>query len=372
MKNIVKYIRNFVVVGVSVVALAAPGLTGIASAQVKYDPNGTPTTKTPVFNQFYDVPDGVGNEADFVRIKPQAGTNADYANSLNSACNVGDAYTVRTYIHNGADPSYNNNGAGSAVAHNVKVAMQAPLNSKFDTFMFNSVVTASNATKVADSATLNCNGKTVKLTLVPGSVQTYSKQLGFQGAPDSAVNGSLGISSHVAGSGDVWACWPERVIVTYTVKVTSVPQPAPSAGQCKAVSVTTDKNRTVKVNVDGSTTNAQIVGYKIDFGDGTVVDKQAATHQYAKDGTYKIVAQVQVKLANGQTVWKTAETCEKQVTFTSNKPPKVTPPPAHKLTPPTTLVNTGPGAMLGIFAAVTAASTVAYRWFIGRKLSQES
>src|SRR3990167_11443122 len=78
----------------------------VQAACVQYDPNGTPTAKTPVFNQFCGVPNGVGNEADFVRVRanttgdPKTGNNADYVDSLNSACTVGAKYDVRTYVHN--------------------------------------------------------------------------------------------------------------------------------------------------------------------------------------------------------------------------------------------------------------------------------
>jgi len=61
-----------------------------------------------------------------------------------------------------------------------------------------------------------------------------------------------------------------------------------------------------------------------------------------------------------------------------------TPPVAPPVTPPTTpptvtvvktttkeLVNTGPGDVIGIFAAVTAISAVAYRFVLGRRLNRQ-
>jgi hypothetical protein len=48
-----------------------------------------------------------------------------------------------------------------------------------------------------------------------------------------------------------------------------------------------------------------------------------------------------------------------------------TPTPTQTTTSvPTTLVNTGPGSVLAIFAAVSAASAVAYRFVIGRRLAR--
>lgn len=210
------------------VMLVTAGLSGTVSAAVQYDPNGTPTSKTPVFNQFYGVPNGVGNEADFVRVKTKAGTNADYANNINGACAADEVYTVRTYVHNGADPAYNTAEGASAVAHDVVVAMTAPLNTPKSQFEFKSTISSSNAAKVSDNGFLTCaNGKQVKLNLVPSSVQTYSKPLGFKTVEDSSVNGSLKIASRTQGSGDVFACWDDRVIVTYDVKVVEPKEEVP-------------------------------------------------------------------------------------------------------------------------------------------------
>jgi hypothetical protein len=39
---------------------------------------------------------------------------------------------------------------------------------------------------------------------------------------------------------------------------------------------------------------------------------------------------------------------------------------------PTALVNTGPGSIVGVFAATASLGTLAYRWFIGRKLQQNT
>jgi hypothetical protein len=199
---------------------------GTAHAMIKYNPNGNPTSTTPVFNQFYDVPDGVGNEAEFVRIRPQTSPNSALVTTLNSACNNNDAYTVWNYIHNGADPSFNGNGTGTAVAHNVNIHMTAPLGATSNTFQFTSAISASNAATVTAAAHLNC-AQSVKLSLIPGSVRYVTVTHGTVVAPDSAVNGNLSIDGHVAGKDDVWACWEERVAVFYDVKVTVTPPVVP-------------------------------------------------------------------------------------------------------------------------------------------------
>ncbi len=366
-----KFIKNTVLaLAVTTVSMAA--MTGRVAAGVPYGANGTTTSATPIFNNFYDVPNAVGNEADFVRVKPKAGGNADYVDTLNSACNNGDSYNVRTYVHNSASPDYNNNGSGSAVAHNVVVAMTAQLGSG-STFRFGSTISASNAGSVNDSGFLKCGDKTVKLTLVPGTVQTYSKPIGFQTVADSSVNGSLKVGSRAQGSGDQWACWEDRIIVVYEVKVEEVKTPPPtpvSEAICKVADgdIVASDNRTIKVTAKGETTNATVIGYEINWGDGSKVStKQTDTHTYAKDGSYTIKVRVQVKMADGTTKWVDGGSCTRQVTFKPGEKPEIPVTPTTPTTPsqptPTRLVNTGPGNLFGIFTVVSVLGAILHRRF---------
>lgn len=206
-------------------------LSSSASAlRIPYGPGETlDSPNTPAFNIYYDVPT-VGDEADFVRVRKSNGdptrpaTPYVFTDTVNDKCEVGSMFDVRTYVHNGADDDMNDGGNGSAVAHNVRVAMQAPLNTSSKNFTFTSTISASNATSVTDNGKLNCD-ETVRLKLVPQTVKVYSQPTGWNGAADSAVNGSLALGSRQAGSGDVWGCWTDRVIVVYTVKVEKVPTP---------------------------------------------------------------------------------------------------------------------------------------------------
>jgi hypothetical protein len=365
--NIKQLLSKTVITVFAAMILAVPAF-GKADAAIVYDPNGNITQDTPVFNEFVGVPFGVGDESDFVRVKPQAGTNADFTSTLNAACNTGDAFTVRTYIHNGATPTQNLNGTGPAVAHNVQVALRAPLDTDGTSFPFRSTVTANNAATVADNGVLDCGTKKVTLSLVPNSVKTYSLLLGFQGAPDSAVNSSIKVGSRVQGSGDQWGCWDDRILVVYDVMVQEVKeQPLPSLGDCKLVDIqTTNGTRNVTATVTGETTNATIIGYKIDWGDGTPAsDKQTDTHTYAKDGTFTITTSVLVRFADGTTALKSAPACTKQVTFKVNQPPQVLPPPPVTPVPPV-LPNTGPGTILATFLGMSSLGTLLFNRF-GRR-----
>lgn len=99
------------------------------------------------------------------------------------------------------------------------------------------------------------------------------------------------------------------------------PKPKPQTLTCDAVKVTiTDaKKRIVSASVSGTATNTTISGYKINFGDGTTVNKQSATHTYAKYGKYTITAHVSGTV-NGETKTVTSAACSKEVSFA--EPPK--------------------------------------------------
>jgi hypothetical protein len=352
---------------VALVAAVAPAV--VTAAPIQYNPGGTGTSATPVFNTFYDVPNGVGNEADFVRLKTQAGANSTYINALSSACNVGDAFTVRTYVHNGADPSLNGNGAGSAVARKVVLAQKAELETPKSSFKFSSTISSSNAASVSDDATLNCGTKTVKLTLIPSSVKTYSKTLNFQAASDASVNGNLQLGSRAQGSGDVWACWDDRVTVTYEVKVVEVPKVVEVAPVCEALTVVKKDGRKVTVDVKYAANSATFKNVKVDFGNGVVKTYTSfpAEYTYEKDGSYTIKAAVVTN--KGEVV---SNECTKTVVFTAPGAPTPTPTPVPVAAPvaqPTALPEVGAGNIAALFSIVTVAATAGYRVFLGRKLA---
>lgn len=380
--NIRSFIKRAVPVAVvASVAMVMTVATQVNAAQIPYVPGQPlPSIETPVFNTYTDVPFGVGNEADFVRVRPSTGDvtnngstgqrNSLYVDSLNAACNVGDMYDVRTYIHNGADADFNNNGAGSAVAHNTTVTMRAPLNETGKNFTFSSTISASNAASVSDTGRLNCSGQNVRLQLVPQSVKVYSKALGWKTASDSAVNGSLKVGTHQFGSGDVWGCWDERVLVAYVVKVVEVPQ-VPMAS-CDLLTVTALGDRRYKFDVKYTARNgAEFKGVSFNYGDGNTGAEDE--HTYDRDGTFTVVATVTFMI-NGAEVTKTSDACAKPVTVTpENCPipgkehlPKDSPECVETTTPPA-LPVTGPASLAGLFAAVSAAGAGAYRFVLRRR-----
>jgi hypothetical protein len=333
---------------------------GSASARTQYSPGGMGTSTTPIFNEFYDVP-GVGDEADFVRVKPKAGGNDAYVNSLSDACVTGSTFNVRTYVHNGADPNYNNS---TAVAKQVAVAMNAQLGQEKKEFTFTSTISAKDMASMTDSATLKC-ADNVKLTLVPSSVQVYSKPLGFNTVADSSVNGSLSIGSRVLGSGDVYACWDDRVIVVYEVKVEKVvPQPVFS---CDLLTYTAlpEKNRYRFVVNTTATNGATLKDVTYNFEGKNHTGGTSFDYTFVNSGDQTVTATANFTV-NGQTQSRTNENCTKKLNITKDNcpvPGKTHLPRDHKdckenpnppQPPRGRMPETGAAGTIGLFTGISA------------------
>jgi hypothetical protein len=226
----------------------AVSLSGNASALAcyQYNANGFQTSQTPVFNNICGIDSPLsstsgnyplGDEPNFVRIRPNTSNgsplgsqNPPLVNDLATTCNAGDKFDVWTYIHNDAEAQFNDNGNGSAVAKNVKLALNASqIGSVNNKFNFSSSVSASNADSVSDGASLSCNGQQFKLTLVPSSVHYNNNlaQTSYNSLPDSVVNSSTPIGSPVWEAGNVWGCWDYRTVVVYEVSLEKVPTTPP-------------------------------------------------------------------------------------------------------------------------------------------------
>lgn len=102
------------------------------------------------------------------------------------------------------------------------------------------------------------------------------------------------------------------------------PEPKPQTITCKKILlVKNDENRNVQVAVTGTDEYTSISGYKVDFGDGTIVYKQNAEHTYDKYGKFIITAYVIGKV-DGETTKATSDACTTTVEFV--KAPVETPP----------------------------------------------
>ncbi len=369
-------ILNKLTAGLVAVAAGLVLTAGVASA-IPYTGDTTHASPIPAFNVFtgdVPLPAPVGGEAGFYQGRAPIDNNINdgttpFGDPISTTCSNGQLLQMRVYVHNGASASGNDNGNGPSVAHGTKVKISLPTN-EATSFSSSATISADNAASVYDNLAINCNGQKVKLEYV--NATQYSKNSGVTQLNSNILGAGVPIQSRSV-SGDVWGCWDDRVYVVLVVKVVKVETPPPVAAKCEMFSITADKNRTVNVNsFKYSASNAQVKNVVINWGDGKSTTVEDATkvvgqsHQYGADGTYNVTATVRFTVEGQADIVSggAGTSCSQAVTFKSGK---VVPPPTTPVGP-TTLVNTGPGQVAGIFAAVTAAGTLGYRRMLARRL----
>jgi PKD repeat protein len=194
-----------------------------------------------------------------------------------------------------------------------------------------------------------------------------------------------------------------------TTSVTFSPVPAPT---CDGLSLTKLGGREIQAVVSYTADGATLQSVTYNFGDGTkpvTVASTTTNYTYATDGTYSVSAAITF-LVNGQTEVISSNSCVQTVSFSAPtctapngqtypagseqcKPTctavngqtypegseqcktctapngEIFPLGSSQCTPaPATLVNTGPGSMLGIFASTTIVGMIGYRWYMVRRL----
>lgn len=160
------------------------------------------------------------------------------------------------------------------------------------------------------------------------------------------------------------------------------PTPKVHVAQCDVLNFTkfNDQTKEVTASVKGFVSGeAEITGYKIAWGDGTVdtnrtdAERASFSHTYKKHGDYKVVAHVNFLVEDKTKVSKTAKTCVNEVSFEApvvEKPedpqdptPVVKPQPTGKALPET-------GAASILFGAFgTGGLGVALRNWLGSRRS---
>ena len=232
----------------------------------------------------------------------------------------GDNYVVKNLTKQG---SYSNSVTASC---NDELQYSMQLSNTHFGALNNVILTAtlpanggtSTATATTDLGGLSGTSDTVSVTLPSGATQ-------------SLINGTTVLYN---GNGGVIKTLPDTIktgvnigtlngstteFVNFKVKVTCAP--VVSTAECSLIELSmVSDSRKVNVTVKTAVNNATITGYKVDYGDGFVATTKDSSHTYAKDGTYKIVASVQAKYADGSTKWITSDACAKSVTVTTEQP----------------------------------------------------
>jgi len=384
------------------------GLSTTASADCiyQYNPNGFPTSSTPVFNKICGVPGGVGDESNFVRIRPDVTGNDEDNNSnpaysigtINSACNSGSKYDVWNYVHNDATQAENPDvGSGSAVSLGTYINMTAPINTTNDSFSFSGTVgNTGNLTGTAGAtsttnmtpAVLDCNGNRVQLSIVPGSVNEYSIPYGQwenNSQNGAALNTNLPIGSTNTGginSGTQWGCWTYRIVIVYQVQVTPIPvQTTPPT--CNFI--TADQTEIEKVSYTANSANVTGYNFNIYSGSSASGTPLSSSGNVGLTLPYLYSSFPNLTLNEGHQYTVTAAVTSSNFanvssagcsfTFTTPKtPPTPTPTPTPTVTPTaqvTSLTNTGPGSVVAIFAAVSLVASGIYYWVLRRHLAKK-
>lgn len=233
-------------------------------------------------------------------------------------------------------------------------------------------------------------GTTTTHTYAPGS---YTATVTVNGT----ANGKAVTSSPASCSGQVTVGKPPVVPPTpeyACVSLTATPTDQPDA----------NGNVMYTLNATASATNATITNYDFNFGDNTqdamvaTGDTTAsATHTYAP-GSYTAQVTVMVQLADGTAKQVTADACQTKITIaapTCTSPsgqtypvgssecqpaPTCTAPsgqtypagsnqctPTTPTTPATSLPNTGPGDVFGLFSGITMSGAGMHRIFSNRR-----
>jgi hypothetical protein len=308
--------------------------------------------------------DGQIEGGDIYRISNLTDGTAYTSSATAKACDLLE-YRVRLY----------NPGSATLTAVHVEANISTE-----QTTSFTSTITASSPDADPGStsafATVNLSSAQT-LNYVPGTTQLLDQN----DNPIQTLSDGITISGTGVNIGNIGPSVIEYV--QFQEKV-SCPTPVvtPPSYACTILGLTAEENRTVKISNFATTqaNGATFANATITWGDNTEVTSASPigqSHQYAANGKYTVTATANFNIANGQPKSATSESCTQVVTFTSTTPPTVTPPTTPPATPPATpaaptaLVNTGPGSVIGLFAATSIGGTALYRRLLARRLSRQ-
>lgn len=353
MLTFTKRLAGFVGLGVvTTIAVAA-----VAYAAVTFGPSrSTFTWAKPAtyitFNSITDNPTW-GDERYLVKARDvNAGTNT-YSTKMSVTDN--QELVVAVYFHNNAAANLN------LVAKNTKVKVNLPSGSAASQEL-KAFISADNATPQSVFSTMDLtNGSPFTLQYIPGSAQlktnSITTSLSDNIVTDGVLVGTNGPNGNVPGCGEFSG------FASFRVKV-KVEQPKPEVKfACEALDVTKVSRTRFDFTAKASATNATVQSYVFTAKDanGNVVDTKtvntsalSASYTFNRDvaGTYTV--SVVVKTDKGDA---NGAHCVKQVTV------EAAPVVSSAVTPTKELPNTGPGAVVGIFAGASALAGVGHYVF---------
>lgn len=256
------------------------------------------------------------------------------------------------------------------------------------------LITYKNAGNTVQNQVLIRDNLPPQMTLVSGSTYVYNQAHpdGIQIPDNDITAGGIDIGNYGAGAiayielqaqvpqasalgcgtnlfQNVGGAQPQGMQWYYNVASTVVNKTCPSTPtySCNSLNIVQGDNRTVTASFDYTAENgATFNNVTYNFGDNTTpltTNEPSVNHTYAQDGTYTVTATANFTV-NGEQKSVSSEGCTKTVTFSTPTTPTPTP------TTPTSLVNTGPGSVVGIFAGATIAGAVGHRLFKMRRFAR--
>ena len=419
MKEIIKAILSVTKMPKKTITLTLAGIASLvfAGTVFAWSPDRpTYTIENPAphvtFNSITNNPN-YGDERTFFDAKDAANTGkGGFVDKVN--VQSGQEVLLRVYVHNNAADNLNDpNFTGPGVAKNTKVRIHLPTASA-NALRANAYVSADNAApkEVADTVDLAGNGA-FSVSYVPGSAVAYTNAVpsGIK-LNDSIVTTGAPVGYNQA-DGVVPGCFKYDMIVTIKVKVQkpayNVAKTVRFEGQTSSdwkESVTAKPGQTVEWRVaftnTGSTSLKNVIvldkvpaGMTVVPGSVRVFNANNPNgHTYQDNQAIQANGtQINVNIgdyaptANAFVLFKTKVPAEDKLECGTSKfvneafatpegsgsvndiaqveTSKVCVKPA--VTPPTQLPVTGPGDVVGIFAATTVAGALAYRLFWARR-----
>jgi len=220
-------------------------------------------------------------------------------------------------------------------------------------------------TYVSGSTKLFNNANPSGITVADGVTSENGINIGSLGAGEVAY---VGFRANVAGIESLECGLNEMVNRgqvttgslsdedTATVNVERICETQEFVYSCEALATVIDASaRQVRAELSVTKSdNVTVSGYQINFGDGTTVNEQTATHTYSQDGTYTITGTVTFDVDGEQQ----QDTCVDQVTIDNDQPD--------------VLPNTGPGSIIGALFGTGSAFAAARSWIASRRTLRAS
>jgi len=339
--------------------VAGLALTAIVHAAATFGPSRpTFTWANPAnyitFNSITDNPTW-GDERHILKARDVNSPTTAYSTQTQVKDN--QEVVLAVYFHNNAASNLN------LTANHTRVKFALPAGSA-TTLVPKAYITADNANpaQVWSTADLT-SSQEFSMAYEPGTAKLYTNYVNGVSVSDSVVSDGALIGTN-GTDGKVQGCGQFSGYVTIRVRI-HVKPPAPEHKfECKALDVVKIDRTRFDFTAQASVHNAHVTAYVFTTKDanGNVVDTTtvstsalSAVYHFNQSKAGKYTVSVVVKTDKGDA---TSNHCAKQVTVDAL--PVVLP---EVTKPTTTLPNTGPGAIAGIFAGASALGTISHYAF---------